>query len=80
VTWESLVVALMGSLLGVGIGALFGVAIASTMAAQGVAALSIPIVLLVVVTLCGAIAGLAAAIIPAGIAARTPVLEAITYE
>jgi putative ABC transport system permease protein len=80
VTWESLVVALVGSLLGVGIGALFGVAIASTMAAQGVAVLSIPIVLLVVVTLCGAIAGLAAAIIPARIAARTPVLEAIAYE
>jgi putative ABC transport system permease protein len=80
VTWESLIIAIVGSTLGAAVGVVFGVAITVAMAAQGVAVLSVPVVPLSVVVACGAIAGLLAAIVPARSAARRPILESIAYE
>ncbi len=77
VRWESVIIALFGTALGLGIGVFFGWAMVGALADQGVDTLTIPTTGLVVVTLGGAFAGVAAAVLPARRAARLDVLKAV---
>jgi putative ABC transport system permease protein len=74
------VVAVLGAVLGVGMGLVFGVALQRAIADEGIDVLSIPWVQLVVFVLLSAVAGVVAAALPARRAARLDVLRAIGSE
>jgi putative ABC transport system permease protein len=78
VRWESVIIALFGTVLGVGIGVLFGWAMMTAMSDDGIDAFTIPAGQLAVITVIAALAGIAAAVMPARRAARINVLRAVT--
>jgi len=77
VRWESAMIALFGTVLGLAVGAFLGWAMVHTIATQGIDRLVIPIGSLVTVASIAAIAGAGAALLPARRAARTDILSAI---
>lgn len=77
VRWESVIVALLGTFLGLVIGLFFGWALVQALKNEGINVLRIPVTQLVVVTVIATIAGVVAAIFPARRAARLDVLKAI---
>nr|MDJ0955111.1 FtsX-like permease family protein [Acidimicrobiia bacterium] len=77
---EAMIVAIIGAFLGILVGIFFGVIVTSALAAQGVDVLSIPAGQIIFLVIFGAIAGLAAALLPARRAAKLNILEAIAYE
>ncbi|HMQ25843.1 MAG TPA: FtsX-like permease family protein, partial [Acidimicrobiales bacterium] len=77
VRWESVIIALLGTALGLVIGLGFAWALVDTLAAQGFEVLSVPVAQLAVITALAALAGVVVAILPARTAARVPVLEAL---
>ena len=77
VRWESVIIALFGTVLGVGIGVFFGWAMVGALKDQGLNTFSVPTSALVVVTVGGAIAGVLAAISPSRRAANVDVLKAV---
>jgi putative ABC transport system permease protein len=80
VRWESVVIAMLGTVLGLIIGLFFGWALVRALADQGFGGLSIPIPLLVVVVVFAFLAGVGAAIFPARRASKLNVLQAISTE
>ena len=78
VRWESAIIALFGTALGVGIGVFFGWAMMSAAAEEGTSALTIPVGQLAVISVISALAGVGAAIMPARRAARINVLKAVS--
>jgi len=76
VRYESVIIALLGTALGLGIGLFFGWAMVTALADEGIE-LAIPVGQLVVVTVIAALAGVVAAIGPSRRAARLNVLDAI---
>lgn len=80
VTWEAVIVAVFGALLGVVVGALFGWAVVSSLAEEGISRLVIPGGQLGVYLVAAGLAGILAATFPAWRAARLDVLEAVTTE
>jgi putative ABC transport system permease protein len=80
VRWESLIVALFGTLAGLAAGVFVGWGIATAVSKGGVSQFALPIAQLVVIVLLGAITGVVAAIRPASRAARLDVLGAIATE
>jgi putative ABC transport system permease protein len=76
---EAVIVAVFGSLLGLGIGVLFGVAIIKALESEGIT-LAIPVGQLVVFVVLAGLAGLVAGMPPARRAARLDVLDAISTE
>ncbi len=80
IRWESVIIAVMGALLGVVIGVFFGWALQQALANQGVTELVIPVGQLAIYVLFAGLAGVLAAIWPARRAAKLNVLEAISYE
>jgi len=77
VRWEAVVIALMGTTLGLVVGTTFGWAIVQALASEGLRTFTIPVAQMAVVVLIGALAGVAAAILPARRASRLDVLGAI---
>jgi putative ABC transport system permease protein len=77
VRWESVIIALFGTLMGLAVGLFFGWSIVRAMASEGFTEFVIPSSSLVVVTVIAAAAGVAAAVLPARRAARLDVLGAI---
>ncbi len=77
---ESMVISLLGAVLGVGLGLVFGVALQRSQADAGIGVLSVPGVQLVVFVALAAVIGVLAAVWPARRAARLDVLRAITTE
>jgi putative ABC transport system permease protein len=77
---ESVVIAIFGGLLGLVVGAVFGVALQRALVNQGVTELSFPVGELLVYLLLAALAGVAAAWLPARRASRLNVLGAIATE
>ena len=77
---ESVVIAVFGGLLGLVVGAVFGVALQRALVNQGVTELSIPVGQLLVYLLLAALAGVLAAWLPARRASRLNVLAAIAAE
>ena len=80
VRWEAMIIALLGTTLGLTIGTGFGWAIVRALSDEGLGQFTIPFGQLAVITVIAAGAGVAAAVLPARRAARLDVLGAITSE
>jgi putative ABC transport system permease protein len=79
VRYESVITSVIGGLLGVAVGLVFGWILTKGLSDQGIV-FSVPVTFIVVVLLVAALAGVVAAIMPARRAARLDVLEALQYE
>src|SRR4029453_16630475 len=78
VRWESVLIAVLGAVGGVGVGLFLGWALVQAAAGNGaINAFAVPVGQLAVVMVVGAVAGALAALRPARQAARLDVLEAI---
>jgi putative ABC transport system permease protein len=77
---EAIIISLLGAVLGVGLGLVFGVALQRSQADSGVEVLSLPFAQLVVFVALAALVGVLAAVWPARRAARLDVLRAITTD
>ena len=80
IRWESVIIALQGTLLGLLIGVFFGWALVLAMHDQGITVFSLPIQKLVIVVVLAALAGLVAAILPSRRTAKLNILRAISSE
>ena len=80
IRWESVVIALIGGLLGLGIGLVFGTILVRALNDEGITTLAIPGGQLFVFLFMAGIAGVLAAIGPARRAAKLDVLAAIAHE
>lgn len=80
VRWESIIIAVFGTALGLGVGTFFGWATVQAMADQGIDTLTVPATSLAVVTVIAAFAGAIASVLPARRAARTDVLRALATQ
>jgi putative ABC transport system permease protein len=80
VRWESVIIALQGTFLGLLIGVFFGWALVAALGSEGIDRLSIPFGQLVTIVVLAGIAGVIAAIAPARRAAKLDVLRAIATE
>jgi putative ABC transport system permease protein len=80
VRWESMIIALFGTALGLVIGLFFGWSMVRALADQGFEEFVVPAASLGIVTLIAAVAGIAAAVLPARRAARLDVLSAIAAQ
>jgi putative ABC transport system permease protein len=78
VRYESVIIALLGTTIGIAVGVGFGWALVTALADVGLGTFALPVPQLVTVAVVAALAGVAAAILPARRAARLDVLEAIT--
>ncbi|GAA3538772.1 ABC transporter [Aeromicrobium flavum] len=77
---ESVAIAILGAVLGIGAGLLFGVALQRSFQNDGISDLAIPTGSLAVFVLVSALVGVLAAVLPARRAAKLDVLRAITGE
>ncbi|MCA1839716.1 MAG: ABC transporter permease [Actinomycetota bacterium] len=77
---ESVIIALIGTALGLALGSFFGWAIVKALASQGIREFVFPATQLLVVALFAGLAGVLAAVFPARRAARLDVLTAIATE
>lgn len=77
VRWESVLVALLGATLGLSIGTLFGWSLVRALGDQGLTTFVVPGAQLVAITVLAALAGVAAAALPARRAARLDVIAAV---
>ena len=77
IRWESIIIAVFGTTLGLAVGTFFGWAVVRAMADQGIDTLTIPGGSLVTLTVIAAIAGATAAVLPARRAAKLDVLKAL---
>ncbi|MGZ6777149.1 MAG: ABC transporter permease, partial [Blastococcus sp.] len=80
VRWESVIIAVQGTLLGLLIGVFLGWALVRALRDQGIDVFRLPLGQLAVVVLLGAVAGVLAAVLPSRRAARLQVLRAILSE
>jgi putative ABC transport system permease protein len=80
IRWESIMIAVIGAILGMVVGLFFGVVVTAALKSQGINVLSVPVVQILGLLIFGVIAGLLAAILPAHRAARLNILEAIAHE
>jgi putative ABC transport system permease protein len=80
IRWESVIIAVQGTLLGLVIGVFFGWALVTAMRDEGLTTFTVPVVSLAVVVVLAALAGVVAAILPARRAARLDVLRAVATE
>jgi putative ABC transport system permease protein len=80
IRWESVIIALQGTVLGLLIGVFFGWVLVLAMKNQGITTFSVPVLSLVIVVMLAALAGAAAAIWPSRRAARLNILRAVVSE
>jgi len=80
IRWESAIIALQGTILGLLVGVFFGWALVRAMNNQGMTVFSIPVLTLVIMVVLAGLAGLAAAILPSRRAAKLNILQAIVSE
>ncbi|MFK4146031.1 ABC transporter permease [Streptomyces sp. NPDC004065] len=77
---ESVVIAVFGAVLGLGLGLVWGLCVQRLLALQGMTALAIPWTTIVAVVVGAAVVGVVAALLPALRASRMNVLAAIAHE
>jgi putative ABC transport system permease protein len=77
VRYESVIIALFGTVLGLAVGVFFGWAMVGALKDQGITTFTVPGSTLAVVTVGGALAGVLAALTPARRAAKVDVLKAV---
>jgi putative ABC transport system permease protein len=80
IRWESVIITVLGAVLGLAVGAFFGWAAVQAMGDIGVDRLSFPALRLVTFVVVAGLAGVVAAIFPARRAAKLDVLRAIAHE
>ncbi|MCA1846998.1 MAG: FtsX-like permease family protein, partial [Actinobacteria bacterium] len=80
IRWESVIITILGAVLGLAVGAFFGWAAVSAMGDIGVDRLSFPAMRLFMFVVVSGLAGVLAAIFPARRAAKLNVLAAIAHE
>src|SRR5215471_7780490 len=80
IRWESVIVALQGTVLGLLIGLFFGWALVLSMKNQGITVFSVPVPSLVIVVVLAAVAGVVAAILPSRRAAKLNILRSIVSD
>jgi putative ABC transport system permease protein len=80
IRWESVIVAVQGTVLGLVIGLFFGWALVRALSDQGITTLQVPYLSLLVIVVLAALAGVVAALLPARRAARLNVLRAVVSE
>ena len=80
VRYESVIIALLGTTLGMGIGVVFGWSMVKALDGKGLGTFALPVGQLLVVALIAAVAGVAAAVLPARRAAKLDVLGAIVSD
>jgi putative ABC transport system permease protein len=80
IRWESVIISLQGTLLGLLIGVFFGWALVAALKSQGITSFTVPYATLILVVVLAGLAGVAAAILPSRRAARLNVLRAIVTE
>jgi len=80
VSLESVAIAVLGSLMGLGLGIFFGLAVWKAFQDDGLSTLSIPVVQLAIFVVSAVLVGVLAAVFPARRAAKLDVLKAIATE
>jgi putative ABC transport system permease protein len=80
IRWESVIIALLGTLVGLVIGFFFGWAVIQALKDQGFTRFAPPAGQLILVVIVGGLAGVLAAVFPARRAAKLDVLKAVTHE
>ena len=80
IRWESVIIALQGTVLGLLVGVFFGWALVLAMKDQGITVFSVPVLTLAIVVVLAGLAGAAAAIWPSRRAAKLNILRAIVSE
>src|SRR6516165_2216542 len=80
IRWESAIIALQGTLLGLLVGVFFGWALVLAMKNQGITVFSLPVMSLVIMVVLAGLAGVVAAILPSRRAAKLNILRAIVSE
>src|SRR5215831_10697339 len=80
IRWESVIIALQGTLLGLLVGIFFGWALVLAQKSQGITVFSVPYLSLIIVVVFAGLAGVVAAILPSRRAAKLDVLRAIVTE
>jgi len=80
IRWESVIIALQGTLLGLVVGVFFGWALVTAQKNQGLSVFSVPWRTLLIIVLLAGLAGVVAAILPSRRAAKLNVLRAIVTE
>ncbi len=80
IRWESVIIALQGTALGLVIGVFFGWALVQAMKDQGIDVFRIPVSSLVAVVVLAAAAGVVAAVLPGRRAAKLDVLRAVVSD
>jgi putative ABC transport system permease protein len=80
IRWESVIIALQGTFLGLLVGVFFGWALVLAQKNQGLSVFSVPYLTLIIIVLLAGLAGVVAAILPSRRAAKLNVLRAIVTE
>jgi putative ABC transport system permease protein len=80
IRWESVIIAIQGTLLGIVVGVLFGWALVTALSDEGIETFRLPVTTLVVIVVLAALAGVLAAVWPARRAAKLDVLRAVVTE
>ena len=80
IRWEAVIIALLGTTLGLVIGVFFGWTLVHALHGQGVTEFSMPVRTLLLFVLSAAVAAVVAAVLPGRRAARVDVLQAIATE
>jgi len=80
IRWESVIIALQGTALGLLIGLFFGWALVTVLSDEGISVFRIPYASLAIVVVLAAVAGMAAAVPPSRRAAKLDVLRAVVTE
>ncbi len=80
IRWESVIIAIQGTVLGLAIGLFFGWALVAALESEGLNTFAVPTLSLAVVVVLAALAGVVAAILPSRRAARLDVLRAVVTE
>jgi len=80
VRWESVVIAVLGGVIGLALGVFWGWAFARALRDQGLTVFRIPVVEIAIFVVGSVLAGILAAVVPAWRASRLDVLEAIATE
>jgi putative ABC transport system permease protein len=80
IRWESVIIAVQGTLLGLVIGVFLGWALIRALEDEGIEVFALPLGSLAVIVLLGGLAGMAAAVLPSRRAARLDVLRAVASQ
>ena len=80
VRWEAVLISLLGTLVGLGLGLFLSWALITALESEGLTSFAIPVVSLAFITVLAALLGTMASILPARRAARLEILDAIATE